>query len=298
MRISHTSAREMGQIYIPAVNWVLLVACLGLVVGFRSSSNLASAYGVAVTLTMLVTTVLFYQVLRERFRWATQAALALCGLFVLIEAGFFGANAFKIPDGGWFPLVVGVVLFTLMTTWRSGRRLLADRLHRGEVPLDRFVASLDTPRTQRVRDTAVYLFPEVGATPPALLANCRANNVVHEQVLVVSMVTEPVPRVLPARRTQVTDLGKGFSQVVVHYGFMETPDIPTALRQGVAVDLALSPTATYFLSAETLRVTDRPGMARWREYLFAFMQRNATPAATYFNLPDNRTIAIAQPVEL
>jgi KUP system potassium uptake protein len=298
MRITHTSESEMGQIYIPSVNWILMVACLGLVIGFRSSSNLASAYGVAVTLTMVVTSILYFQVLRERFSWATPAASALCGMFLVIEFGFFGANAFKIPDGGWFPLVVGVVLFTVMTTWRSGRLLLADRLHRGEVPLDRFVASLEAPRTQRVRDTAVYLFPEVGATPPSLLTNCRANNVIHEQVLVVSVATDPVPRVLPARRSTVKDLGKGFHQVVLHYGFMETPDIPRGLRQGAAVDLAVPATATYFLGAETLRVTDRPGMAKWREHLFSFMARNSTPAATYFGLPDDRTVSIGQQVEL
>ncbi|MGH9024140.1 MAG: potassium transporter Kup [Acidimicrobiia bacterium] len=300
-QIRHTSPSAFGQIYVPVVNWALLVACLALVIGFGSSSALASAYGVAVTSTMLITTLLFYVVLREGFGWAAGPARVLCGLFVLIDAAFLGANLFKIPAGGWFPLVVAAVMFTLMTTWRTGRRIVAERMRRDDVQLVGLVHSLtevaDSPR--RARGTAIYLFSTPGLAPPAMQANIRHNEAIHERVAVVSVTTSKEPRVDPLRRATVEQLADGVYQVVLEYGFMEGPDVPTALRTGEASRLGLDTRGgTYFLGSELLRVTSRTGMARWREHLFAFLSRNATPAAIYFNLPAERTIVVGSVIEL
>lgn len=301
LRIMHTSPTEYGQIYVPAVNWGLMVACIGLVVGFRSSTNLAAAYGVAVTTTMVITTLLFYVVLRERFGWARPSALALCIPFLAIDLAFFGGNVFKIPAGGWFPLVAGTLVFTAMTTWRTGRAIVADRIRHGEVPLDKFLDSLfsNEEPPARVEGTAVYLFSIPNVVPPALLANLRHNDVLHERVVIVSITTDSAPRVLPARRGELRACGHGVYCVVLHYGFMEQPDVPRGLTEGAAGRLGIEPAeTTYFLGAESLVVTDRPGMARWRERLFALLARNATPASSYFGLSPESTVVIAQQVEL
>lgn len=298
VRIRHTSETESGQIYVPAINWTLMVACIGLVVGFRSSTNLAAAYGVAVTATMVITTLLFYVVARERFGWAKPAALSVCAVFLAIDLGFFGANLFKIPDGGWFPLVIGAVVFTVLTTWRTGRRILADRIGRDRLPIETYVANLARKRPVRVPGEAVYLFGSPGLTPPSLIANLRHNNALHAKVVILSIATDDVPRVLGARRLEHEALGEGFHQVRLHYGFMEEPDIVEALA-GHGDDLGLDlASVTYVLGRESLRVTDRPGMAKWREHLFAFMSRNATPAANYFGLPADQTVEIGVQVEL
>lgn len=279
-----------------------MLACIGLVVGFRSSTGLAAAYGVAVTMTMVITTLLFYVALRERFSWGLPAAVALSGGFLAIDVAFFGANIFKIPAGGWFPLVVGAAVFTGLTTWRTGRRILGERIRAGEVPLRVFVDGVMTGREgppQRTKGTAVFLFSIPGAAPPALIANYRHNNVLHDRVIVLSVVTDDAPRVLRARRSEVADLGHGFFQVVLHYGFMEEPDIPTGLTEGPARRIGIDVgRTTYFLGAESLVVTGRPGMARWRERLFALFSRNATTAADYFGLPSERTMTVGMRVEL
>jgi KUP system potassium uptake protein len=300
-RVKHTSAAAMGQIYIPAVNWALMAACIALVIGFGSSAALAAAYGVAVTSTMLITTVLFYVVLRERFAWPIGRAAALCGLFVVIDGAFLGANVFKIPAGGWFPLLVAGAMFSLMTTWRTGRRIVAERNRRDDVPLRQLVRGLsDSPAlVRRVPGTAVYLFSSPGLAPPALVANLRHNEALHERVIVASVVTAAEPRVSPARRATVEEVGDGVHQVVLGYGFMEEPDVPQGLGQGEAGHLAIDPSGvTYFLGAELIRVTEREGMAMWREYLFAVVSRNATPAAVYFNLPLSQTIILGTAIEL
>jgi KUP system potassium uptake protein len=299
VRIRHTSSTEMGQIYVPAVNWALMVACIALVLGFRSSTNLAAAYGVAVTATMVITTLLFYVVARDRFRWPRLATAALCGAFLVVDLGFFGANLFKIPAGGWFPLVVGGLVFTLLTTWRTGREILAERLGAGRVPLDRYLKSLADHPPTRVPGQAVYLYGSPGGTPPSLMANLRHNNALHETIVILSVATEPVPRVPGAKRLTSTDLGQGFSAAVVHFGYMEDPDVVMALQEHGVDQLGLAMgTTTYVLGRENLRVTDRPGMAKWREHLFAFMSRNATPAANYFALPPDQTVEIGVQVEL
>jgi KUP system potassium uptake protein len=300
-RVKHTSAEAMGQIYIPAVNWALMAACIALVIGFGSSSDLAAAYGVAVTSTMLITTVLFYVVLRERFGWSLGRAAGLCGLFLVIDFAFLGANVFKIPAGGWFPLLVAGAMFSLMTTWRTGRRLVAERSRRNDVPLHELVQSIErSPEgARRVPGTAVYLFSTPGLAPPALVANLRHNNALHEHVLVAAVATAAEPRVLPAQRATVEEMGEGVHQLVLHYGYMEEPDVPEGLCQGAARHLAIDPSrVTYFLGTEVLRVTEREGMAMWREHLFAIISRNATPAAVYFNLPLPQTITLGTAIEL
>ena len=300
MKIVHTSERAFGQIYIPAINWVLMVSCIGLVIGFRSSTALAAAYGVAVTMTMVITTVLFTVVARERFGWALHRVALIGAGFLVIDLAFFGANIFKIPDGGWFPLVIGAIVFTLLTTWRTGRRVLGARIRAAQLPLATFLDSLFAHRSPtRVPGVGVFLFSVPDMTPPALLANHRHNEVLHERVVVVAIATEDVPRVLPAERATVTQFGHGVTGVVLHYGFMEEPDVPRGLTEGAASLLGIDPDlSTYFLGAESLVVTDRPGMARWREQLFALMSRNATSAANYYCLPPGRTMTVGMQVEL
>ncbi|HEU5083668.1 MAG TPA: KUP/HAK/KT family potassium transporter [Acidimicrobiales bacterium] len=297
-RIVHTSSRAMGQIYIPAVNWVLMVACIGLVVGFRSSTALAAAYGVAVTMTMVITTVLFAVVARERFGWSAKAVGALAGAFLVVDLAFFGANVFKIPAGGWFPLVVGAGVLALLTTWRTGRSILNARISKARVALEDFFAGLDEPPV-RVPGTAVYLFSVAHAAPPALIGNTRHNHVLHQQVVVAAIETAEVPRVAPAERTTVRDHGDGIFSVVLRYGFMEEPDVCTGLQEGDAATLGIDPfDIDYFLGSEQLLVTPRVGMAAWREHLFAFMSRNATTAANYFGIPPERTTIVGRRVEL
>jgi len=300
VRVIHTSAQEIGQTYVPAVNWALMVACVGLVLGFQTSTSLANAYGVAVTTTMVITTVLLYAVLRGRFGWRLAPALALCSAFGLIDVAFFGANLYKIPAGGWFPLVVGAAVFTLMTTWRTGRRLVGERLRADEVPLAEYLERLaHDKRLVRVPGSAVYLYSRAGMTPPALIANLRHNEVLHEKVTVVSVLTSDTPRVLPAERADITEHGSGITAVTLHFGFMEGPDVPKGLTEGRAAKLGFDPDrASYFLGSEALVVTRRPGMAPWREHLFATASRNATPAANHFGLPAERTITLGTQVEL
>jgi KUP system potassium uptake protein len=313
VRILHTSAAERGQIYLPAFNWGLLAACIALVVGFGSSSALAAAYGLAVTGTMLVTTTLFYVVARERFGWSQRKALVVCGLFAVIDAAFLGANVFKIPDGGWFPLVVAIAIFAAMTTWHRGRAILRERLQVGQIPLDTFLtASADLPR---VPGTAVYLYSQPGITPPALIKNARHNLVIHEQLIILSVITEEVPHVPAAERSVVRPVPVHAAyghdarpsppppgrvrQVELHYGFMEAPDVDDGLTEGDAAHLGVGEgQTTYFVGSENLVATDRPGMAMWRERLFAAMSRNATPAARWFNLPNDDVMAVGATVEL
>ena len=230
VNVRHTSESQRGQIYIGSVNWALMAACVALVVGFQESANLAAAYGLAVTATMVITSILFLVVVLERFRWPRWVAIPLCTLFLVVDLAFFVATLFKIPDGGWLPLVVGGVVFTVLSTWRRGRLLVNERLLGRGLPITRFVENLDGGQHTRAPGTSAYLFRTPGMTPPALLANLRLNNSLHELVLVVSIVTEERPRVHPSQRAEVTDLGGGFQQVVLRYGFMDEPDVPRAGR--------------------------------------------------------------------
>ncbi len=299
MRIIHTSATEPGQVYVPAMNWALMAAAVGLVVGFRSSSNLAGAYGVAVATTMVITTVLIHAVMRARWGWSPAVSAMVAGGFLVVDLAYFGANLFKIPDGGWFPLLIGLGIFTLMTTWKKGRQLLVAALRRDDLPLEKFVGAVAKSSPVRVPGTAVYMFSQVGTTPPAMLANLRHNAVLHEQLVVLSVTTIDVPRVPASARSNVSDLGLGFFQVVLTYGFMEAPDVPKALsaitRRGFGID---SSDTVYVLGRETVLATALPGMAIWREKIFSLMARNATNAARHFRLPSDRVLEIGVRVEI
>ena len=299
VRIRHTSAREIGQIYIPGANWALMLACIGLVVGFRSSSNLASAYGIAVTATMGITSILLYVVARERWGWSRLTAGLLIAFFLVADLGFFGANSLKILHGGWFPLVVAGGLYTLMSTWWQGRRILAQRLQTALLPLDRFLQDIRERQPLRVPGTAVFMYGRPTGTPPALLRNLAHNKVLHERIVVLTVVTEDIARVPAQERMTFQSLGEEFYHVVAHYGFMESLDIPDLLNQVKRYGVQLEMEAiTYFLSRETLLATHKPGMMIWREQLFALMSRNAQSAMTFFRIPPDQVVEMGSQVEL
>ena len=299
VQIEHTSARAMGQIYIPSVNWALMVCCIGLVLGFRSSSNLAAAYGVAVTTTMAITTILFHFVAREKWGWSWGAASALTGFFLLIDLSFWGANLLKIPHGGWFPLVIGAIVFTLLTTWKKGRQVLSKRMRERSLPRTLFLESIVGHPPHRVPGTAVFMYGDKKGTPPALLHNLKHNKVLHERVVFLAVVTHEVPTVPEEQRWTVEDLGAGFWQVKLSYGFMEDADVPSALAKIDHPGLAFKPMeTTYFLGRETLISAKHHAMAKWREHLFALMARNARPATTFFRLPPNRVVELGAQIEL
>jgi KUP system potassium uptake protein len=299
VEIAHTSASERGQIYIPSINWVLMISCIGLVLGFRSSSNLAAAYGVAVTTTMVVTTLLFYVVLRHRWRWPRWKAVPLCGFFLAIDMSFFLANIVKVPHGGWFPLVVGAMVFTLMTTWKTGRRIVAERISEGTLPPELFLQSLRTDPPLRVPGTAIFMYGDPRGTPPALLHSLKHYKAIHERVVFLSVITEETPHVEAADRVRVEEMGEGLYRVTVHYGFMQDPNLPHALALVKHPGLDLRPAhTTYFLGRETLIATRRPGMAIWREQLFAVMSRNARSATSFFSIPPNRVVELGTQIEI
>jgi KUP system potassium uptake protein len=299
LQIEHTSARERGQIYVPAVNWTLMLVCIGLVLGFRTSTNLAAAYGVAVVMTATITTLLFFFVARERWGWSAPRALLVVGGFLAIDLTFLAANLPKIPHGGWFPLAVGAVVFTLLTTWKRGRQILGKRMRDRTLPREAFLDSLMLHPPHRVAGTAVFMFGSSTRTPPALLHNLKHNKVLHERVVFLTIRTEEVPSVPPAERAAITPLGHGLWQVVLRYGFMEDVDVPAALRTIDHPELAIPPMdTTYFMGRETLIATKRRGMALWREKLFALMSQNARPATDYFRLPPNRVVELGAQIEL
>jgi KUP system potassium uptake protein len=297
--IEHTSEREIGQIFIPAVNWFLMFACIGLVLGFRSSSNLAAAYGLAITMTMTVTTLLFSVVARERWGWSLPLVIGVVGLFLLIDLAFFGANLLKLLEGGWFPLAIGAVAFTLLTTWKTGRRILMERMQSRTLPRELFLKEVEERPPQRVPGTAVFMYRDRAGTPPALLHSLKHYGVVHEQIIFLSVDTEEVPYVEEEERVEVTRLGTGVWEVIVHTGFMQQVDVPSLLMALQVHGLSLKPmTTSYFLGRETIIATKNPGMAVWREKLFAAMSQNATPASAFFNLPANRVVELGAQIEL
>ena len=297
--IEHTSAREFGQIYIPGVNWALMLACIGLVLGFRSSSSLAAAYGVAVTTTMTITTVLLFVVMREGWRWSLPRAAVVMGFFLIIDLAFWGANLIKIPHGGWFPLVVGAIIFGLMATWKRGRQILTDRLAEGALPIELFVRDMGAQPAARVPGTAVFMYSNADATPPALLHNLKHNKLLHERVVFLAVITAETPHVPAEHRATVEDLGQGFHRLRLHYGFMEEPDVPRALAGLKDRGMEFKPMeTTYFLGRETLIPSRRTGMATWRKHLFATMNRNARTATSFFGLPPNRVVELGAQIEL
>ncbi|SEM35470.1 KUP system potassium uptake protein [Pseudomonas sp. ok272] len=299
MHIQHTSSAEQGQIYIGAVNWALMVGVILLVLGFESSGALASAYGVAVTGTMLMTTILVSAVMLLLWKWPPILAVPVLLGFLLVDGLYFAANVPKILQGGAFPVIAGLALFVLMTTWKRGKQLLVERIDEGGLPLPIFISSIAVQPPHRVQGTAVFLTARPDAVPHALLHNLLHNQVLHEQVVLLTVVYEDIPRVSPERRFEVDSYGEGFFRVILHFGFTDEPDVPQALKLCHLDELDFSPMrTTYFLSRETVIASKLEGMARWREALFAFMLKNANGNLRFFNLPVNRVIELGTQVEM
>ena len=299
MRITHTSSHHVGQIYVPIVNWLLMVGCVGLVLGFRTSSNLASAYGIAVTMTMLITTLLFFRVARDRWSWSLGRTLAVCIPLFAVDVAFLSANIVKIASGGWFPLLVGLLLVTLMTTWRKGRQLVAARIHRGERPIETVVHEASVADVARVPGVAVYMFKDVGKAPPALIANLEHNHVLHQLTLLISVHTHDIPRMADAERIVSRKVGSGIQQVELHFGFLDDPDVPAALKLLAIPGQPFDPDqATYFIGRETVTSTKAPGMHPMREQLFVAMNRSAASASRFFSLPPDRVFEVGTLVEI
>jgi KUP system potassium uptake protein len=307
MTIKHTSERERGQIYVPEVNGALMIACIWLVFSFRSSTNLAAAYGIAVTGTMAITTMLFAVVTRERWGWSPLKTWIICGLFLFVDLAFFAANLVKFKDGGWFPIVVALFIFTLMSTWKRGRARLYRIMEDNSLPIALFLNDVARRIPIRVPGTAVFMTSHTGGAPPVLLHHVKHNKVLHEQVMLMSVKTAEVPYVPEEDRIAFEDLGQKFFMVVAHVGFMEGADIPQVLRQLQSFGVAIRPLeTTYYLGRETLiAVPDGkpplpsgpPPMALWRKRLFIVMSRNAQTATTYFNIPPNRVVEMGAQIQ-
>ncbi|WP_408014561.1 potassium transporter Kup [Sandarakinorhabdus oryzae] len=298
MKIVHTSASAFGQIYIPAVNWTLLVLVMFLVLGFQTSSNLASAYGIAVTGTMLIDTLLVGVLVLTIWRWPAWWAAPLLATFALVDFAYFASNLTKVPDGGWFPLVIGLIGFTGLTTWSRGRKLMQERLRDSSMPMDVFIKSAAAAAT-RVPGTAVFMTTSPVGVPQALLHNLKHNKILHERIMILTVVIDEVPYVSDEDRIGVKDLGGGFYRILIRYGFMQEIDIPAILKkvENCGPKLKMMETS-FFLSRQTLLASDKPGMALWREHLFAWMMRNAESAMDFFKLPTNRVVELGSQVEI
>ena len=299
LNILHTSVRDTGQIYIPLVNWGLFVAIVLAVVMFRSSSNLAAAYGIAVTLDMLITTILTFFVIRFGWGYPLALCVAATGFFFVVDLAFFASNLLKLFQGGWFPLMIGGGVFMLMMTWKQGRSLLNDKLRADAIDLKDFLESVFLSTPTRVDGTAVFLTAEPGAVPNALLHNLKHNKVLHRQNLFVTVRNHEVPWIGRDKRLQVEPLGHDCWQVVVQYGFKDDPDIPSALHQLRVQGCDVEPmTTSYFLSRDTIIPTIGSGMAPWREKLFAQMHHNASGAADFLHLPSNAVVELGSKIEI
>jgi KUP system potassium uptake protein len=298
-RIVHTSAREVGQIYVPEVNWALMVACVAIALGFGGSSQLAAAYGISVTGTMIITSILFAYVAQTRFGWNPLAIAALLALFLAIDISFFAANMVKLTHGGWFPLVVGAAVFTVMTTWRAGRDALAGSREMRSLSLDVFLADVRATRPIRVPGTAVVMSGSPGGVPVVLLHHFKHNRTLHERVILLSVATDRRPRVPLSERVRFEELGQNFFRVSANVGFMQDANVPALLDEARALGLDIdAEQASYFLGRESLLTTGPAPMARWRKALFAFLSRNARPATQFFGLPPNRVVEMGAQVEL
>jgi len=299
MDVQHTSEQAIGQIYIPQVNWGLYVIVIGLVVSFQSSSNLAAAYGIAVTGTMVMTALLSYVIVRHKWAWPRSLALLVVGPFLVVDLAFLGANSLKILDGGWFPLVMGAILFSLMATWKRGREIVAERLQEGTIPLASFFSRQSSSKTTRVQGTAVFMTANNQQVPYALLHNLKHNKVLHERVILLTVSTDNVPYVSERDRLVLQPLDQNFFRIQVRYGFAQDPNVPAVLQRCKELGLPISMMDTsFFLSRETLISTIRPGMARWRERLFISMAKNAVSATDFFKIPANRVVELGTQIEL
>lgn len=298
MQIKHTSASTAGQIYIPVINWALMVMVILLVLFFQSSSNLAAAYGIAVTGAMFIDTILMLAVLVALWNWPLWRALPLIAVFFVVDMAYLGANLIKVPDGGWVPLVIGLVIFTALTTWSKGRKLMRQSMDEVSLPIEVFAKSAHNSAA-RVPGTAIYMASSPDGVPSALLHNIKHNKVLHERVVILTVVIEDVPAVAPERRVDMRDLNGGFYRMILRFGFMEETDVPSALR-GAAVcggpfDLMQT---SFFLSRQTLIASDNPGMALWREKIFSWMLRNSATAMEFFRLPSNRVVELGSQLKI
>jgi len=302
--IRHTSRTEIGQIYVPEVNAALGVACIALVLGFKSSTSLAAAYGIAVTGTMAITTLLFHRVMRDLWRWPRWHAWPLTVVFLAVDLSFFFANVVKIEEGGWVPIAAAAFVFTLLSTWKRGRTVLAEQLRQAGLPLDLFLDDVDRRKPTRIPGTAVFMTSSLGSAPPVLLHHLKHNKVLHERVVFVSILSEEIPQVPEAERVVVRELGNGFFQVIAHYGFMEQPNVPALLeglasREGVGVRLVVKTVeTTFYLGRETLLSTGASKLATWRKKLFIVMSRNSATASSFFGLPPNRVVELGAQIQL
>ena len=298
LKIEHTSETAAGQIYIPSVNWALMVMVLLLVVTFQSSSNLAAAYGIAVTGAMTIDTFLLVVVLFSLWRWSWLVSVPLLAIFFIVDFAYLGANLTKVPDGGWVPLLIGFIIFTLLTTWARGRKLMHERMAEGAMPVPLFITSAASSAA-RVPGTAVFMTSSAEGVPPALLHNLKHNRVLHERILLLTVQIKDVPFVDDSKQFAIEDMGQGFHRVILRYGFMQPIDVPTALAR---VNTCGAPfrmiDTSFFLSRQTLLPSARPGMALWREKLFAWMLRNAESAMEFFRLPTNRVVELGSQVEI
>jgi len=301
LMIEHTSEREIGQVYLPWINWGLYFAVVGLVLGFGSSSNLAGAYGIAVTATMAIDSILIFFVMRKLWNWPLLVALPVSAVFLTIDLAFLGANLVKILDGGWFPMIVGVVVFVVMSTWKRGREILFDRLRPGAIALEPFIKSLILSPPARVPGTAIFLTGSQEGVPHALLHNLNHNKVLHERVVLLTVRAEDIPHVPDSQRIEIHDLGDDFFGMVVHYGFKDDPDLPAALELAAGKGMEFNMLETsFFLSRQTLVPIESRGMgmALWREKIFAAMSRNAASATAFFKIPTNRVVELGTRIEL
>jgi KUP system potassium uptake protein len=298
VRIAHTSDKAVGQIYVPIVNWGLLVFVIMLVLGFRSSSNLAAAYGIAVTGTMFITACMIGVLTFSVWRWNKALATLVTGIFLLVDGAYFASNLTKIPAGGWFPLLVALVAFTLLTTWATGRRMLRAQMRESSMPMEVFIRT-GTRSVERVPGTAVFMAADPGGVPHALLHNMKHNKVLHERVIVITVKIEDVPYVDAGQHVEVNDLGQNFWRIILHYGFMQEIDVPADLTGVGQCGPAIKAMETsFFLGRQTLIPSNRPGMALWREKLFAWMVQNSESAMEFFKLPTNRVIELGSQVEI
>ena len=293
--IHHTSAHEKGQVYIPEINWMLMIATVGLVFGFRTSTNLAAAYGMAVTTTMVITTMLAFVVARERWGWSTPLAAAVTGAFLVIDLAFFAANVIKIEHGGWFPILVAGIVYAVMSTWHTGRLLVVRRMAETEVPLSRFFDEVHAKPPVRVSGTGIFMTARPEGAPPILVHHLTHNKVLHEQVILLTVSIVDTPTVDPASAIEVEHMQDGFWRVVARFGFMETPNVPEALERARALGLHWDEAdTTFYLAHLTLfvHVHGRLGMAEWRDKLFVFLSRNARRATNFFQIPPDRVVEI------
>jgi len=298
LRVIHTSHATIGQIYVPFVNWMLITAVVILVLGFQSSSNLAAAYGVAVTGTMVIDSLLIAGVIFLIWKWPRIPAIILVSVFLIADLSFFSANVGKITHGGWFTVAVALVVFVLLTTWKRGRQLLAARIDQDAMPVDVFLKSLSN-RATRVSGTAIFLTGRPNGIPSALLHNLKHNKIIHERNILLTVEMQPVAHVPVARRLLAEDLGGGFHRLTMIFGFMDDPDVPVALRHSGELGLPINLMETsFFISRETIVASMLPGMMLWREALFAWMSRNAANAMDFFGLPTNRVVELGTQVEI